>query len=677
MPATHCSANTRHTLAEQRRPTRAGRRPSPAGTCSARGSPATRRSATVASLPNTRAATWLTDSHSTGLTLPGMIDEPACSSGSSSSASPADGPLASRRMSLAIFVSATAMPRSPADASASAPCPPWWTIGLARRPQRQPGLGGERGDRPPAANAGGALMPVPTAVPPSGSSPSASTSARDRRERPLEQPGPRVGLLAERHRRGVHQVGAPGLDDVGEALGRASRSASTSASTAGWTSSTSWRATARRIAVGTVSFDDCDALTWSFGCTGAPERLRRPAWRCTSLTFMFVDVPGPGLVHVDRELVVELAGLDPPGRVADRRGHLVVDAGHAERGVDDRGVALDRRQGVGDADVERAVGDREVADRQVGLLAPERSSVHALTLRTPARRATVAYIAVAWPPRPRPARPLRRRAVRPRRRAHADRRHPPAGVDEDVRRVPRRRRGQPPFTEDDYLAYVDGKPRFDGVRSFLASRGIDAARGRPDDPPGDGHGVGARQPQERACSTSVLRDEGIAPYPGSLRLLDHLGRRGHAGGRRVVVAQRPRGARGRRPGAALRRRRRRRRRRRASTSPASRRPTCSSHAADRLGVDAGATPSSSRTPCPASPPAGPGGFGLVVGVDRGAGPEALPRPRRRRRRRRPRRARWTSAPMRRRRPGPPRPAPLPDRPVAARRAGVRRSTTSA
>ena len=77
--------------------------------------------ATVWSLPNTRAATWLTASHSTGLTLPGMIDDPACSSGSSSSPSPAAGPLASSRMSLAILVRATAMARSPAEASDSAP----------------------------------------------------------------------------------------------------------------------------------------------------------------------------------------------------------------------------------------------------------------------------------------------------------------------------------------------------------------------------------------------------------------------------------------------------------------------------------------------------------------------------------------------------------------------------
>src|SRR5947209_17839819 len=35
----------------------------------------------------------------------------------------------------------------------------------------------------------------------------------------------------------------------------------------------------------------------------------------------------------------------------------------------------------------------------------------------------------------------------------------------------------------DYDEYVDGKPRYDGVRSFLASRGITLAEGRRDDPP--------------------------------------------------------------------------------------------------------------------------------------------------------------------------------------------------
>ena len=187
---------------------------------------------TVVSLPKTRAATWLTDSHSTGLTLPGMIDDPACSSGSSSSADPADGPLASRRMSLAILVRATAMPRSPADASASDPWPPCWTIGLALGRSGSP-VSAASAAMTPAANPAGALIPVPTAVPPSGSSPRASMSATDRRRAPASRPAHAAGLLPDRHRRGVHQVRPTGLDDVGEACRPCSPRASISSARRG------------------------------------------------------------------------------------------------------------------------------------------------------------------------------------------------------------------------------------------------------------------------------------------------------------------------------------------------------------------------------------------------------------------------------------------------------------
>jgi beta-phosphoglucomutase-like phosphatase (HAD superfamily) len=48
------------------------------------------------------------------------------------------------------------------------------------------------------------------------------------------------------------------------------------------------------------------------------------------------------------------------------------------------------------------------------------------------------------------------------------------------------RRGAP-FVEfdavDDYNEYVDGKPRYEGVRSFLTSRGIELPQGTPADPP--------------------------------------------------------------------------------------------------------------------------------------------------------------------------------------------------
>ena len=45
------------------------------------------------------------------------------------------------------------------------------------------------------------------------------------------------------------------------------------------------------------------------------------------------------------------------------------------------------------------------------------------------------------------------------------------------------REGQQPYTEADYFAHVDGKPRYDGVRDMLATRGIVLPEGFPDDPP--------------------------------------------------------------------------------------------------------------------------------------------------------------------------------------------------
>src|SRR6266404_6529954 len=56
----------------------------------------------------TCAATWSTDSHSTGLTFPGMMEDPGCVSGRWISPIPQRGPDASQRKSLAIFIKLTA-----------------------------------------------------------------------------------------------------------------------------------------------------------------------------------------------------------------------------------------------------------------------------------------------------------------------------------------------------------------------------------------------------------------------------------------------------------------------------------------------------------------------------------------------------------------------------------------
>ena len=82
-----------------------------------------------------------------------------------------------------------------------------------------------------------------------------------------------------------------------------------------------------------------------------------------------------------------------------------------------------------------------------------------------------------------------------------------------------------PYVESDYFDHIDGKPRYDGVRSFLASRGITLPEGEVTDPPTTDtvHGLGNRKNE---FFSSVLRDEGVLPFPGSVALLDFLAERG-------------------------------------------------------------------------------------------------------------------------------------------------------
>ncbi|MGA9276924.1 HAD family hydrolase [Ilumatobacter sp.] len=77
------------------------------------------------------------------------------------------------------------------------------------------------------------------------------------------------------------------------------------------------------------------------------------------------------------------------------------------------------------------------------------------------------------------------------------------------------------YTEADYLAYIDGKPRYDGVRSFLASRDITLPDGDPDDQPGEDT-VCALGNRKNALFNEILERDGIAPFPSSQATLDLL-----------------------------------------------------------------------------------------------------------------------------------------------------------
>lgn len=78
-----------------------------------------------------------------------------------------------------------------------------------------------------------------------------------------------------------------------------------------------------------------------------------------------------------------------------------------------------------------------------------------------------------------------------------------------------------PFTEDDYRRFVDGKPRYDGVASFLESRDVHLDRGAPDDSP-DRETVCGLGNRKNGYFLDALREHGASPYQSTLDLVRHL-----------------------------------------------------------------------------------------------------------------------------------------------------------
>jgi beta-phosphoglucomutase family hydrolase len=90
-----------------------------------------------------------------------------------------------------------------------------------------------------------------------------------------------------------------------------------------------------------------------------------------------------------------------------------------------------------------------------------------------------------------------------------------------------------PFDEDkDYDEYVDGLPRYDGVRNFLKSRGIELPEGSPGDSPDQETvcGVGNRKNE---LVLELVRRDGVQAYEGSVRFVNAAR---EAGLRRAVVS---------------------------------------------------------------------------------------------------------------------------------------------
>lgn len=79
------------------------------------------------------------------------------------------------------------------------------------------------------------------------------------------------------------------------------------------------------------------------------------------------------------------------------------------------------------------------------------------------------------------------------------------------------------FTGEDYFQYVDGRPRYEGVQGFLESRRVHLPAGELADSPEERTVAGLGN-KKNAKFAAILKEQGVEPFPGSLALLDSLAR---------------------------------------------------------------------------------------------------------------------------------------------------------
>jgi beta-phosphoglucomutase family hydrolase len=177
-----------------------------------------------------------------------------------------------------------------------------------------------------------------------------------------------------------------------------------------------------------------------------------------------------------------------------------------------------------------------------------------------------------------------------------------------------------PYTDEDYFVYLDGKQRYEGVAGLLRSRSIDVPWGSPADPASADTvcGIGNRK---NVVFSHILNEEGVAPYAGSLALIEQLQAQGKPMGivsssKNAETVLTAAGIRDRFPvvvdGVVAAREA-------LGSKPA---PDMFAFAAKALGV-APADAVVFEDAISGVAAARAGAFGLVVGVDRGVGPQAL------------------------------------------------------
>ena len=180
-----------------------------------------------------------------------------------------------------------------------------------------------------------------------------------------------------------------------------------------------------------------------------------------------------------------------------------------------------------------------------------------------------------------------------------------------------------PYTEADYFEHVDGRPRYDGVRAVLASRGLEVPEGEdvdPADQPAGAETVRGLGNRKNDLVLELLRRDGVSAYPGTVAYLDSLGARA-----RLAIVSSSRNAEEVLRAAGLRERFEHvvdGNVAAAEHLPGKPAPDTFLRAAALLGVEpADAAVYEDAVSGVAAGAAG--GFGAVVGVDRGAGREEL------------------------------------------------------
>ena len=285
------------------------------------------------SLPITWSATWMTTSGMTGLTLPGMIDEPFWSSGSTISARPARGPEPISARSFAILSSETATVLSAPESSTSASRLPCASKGSAGSEMSRP-VSELSFSRTLAANSGMGVEPRAGGGAAERDLPDAAESRANALRSESDLGGVSGELLSERDRDRVHQVRPAGLDEVGELIGLAlqggaqlvQRGEEVGVDLAQRRQVNGGRKDVVRglphvdvvVRVGSVARERGDHLV--------RVHVRRG--------------PGASLEDVDRELVVVFAGGDLVAGLRDPLGEIGIEL--SELGVRSRAAALIR-----------------------------------------------------------------------------------------------------------------------------------------------------------------------------------------------------------------------------------------------------------------------------------------------------------------------------------------------